>query len=345
MIFIKSILVLLLLSHFAFNDELIENWSSITRTDHFNYFREGLREYSDTATVNLIEKAYSYYYDLFKIKIPSVMIIKDKIGIKQAAVNKYSKDSSIITITLPGGFGKTEQDKALAYHFYVHELLHCWLYGPAVSHEIAMEVLVKFQTNLFLWKNNYISESLFYKETITGIHDSREMLTYQHKYYELYKYNNKTYWNLLKDMALFINVNKADKIDLFPILKKYIGPEIIAYYAENDLPDKKLYSLPKDRPSIGVSLSGNDLKIIDIISKSPAEIAGLKVGDIILKIDNIKIDGTIHLINTIIEKGYGRKIMITIRRQENEFQVPLTIGLKEENKLPEGNENGILIKK
>lgn len=53
---------------------------------------------------------------------------------------------------------------------------------------------------------------------------------------------------------------------------------------------------------------------------SPAEISGLKIGDIIKEIDNVTIQSTKHL-TSVLEKSQGKEITITVLRNNKELKI------------------------
>ncbi len=64
-----------------------------------------------------------------------------------------------------------------------------------------------------------------------------------------------------------------------------------------------------------------------VMSGSPAEKAGLKEGDIILEVDDIKIENDINLSKIIQDKKVGEKVKIKVYREnDGEFEIDLVLG-------------------
>jgi S1-C subfamily serine protease len=78
----------------------------------------------------------------------------------------------------------------------------------------------------------------------------------------------------------------------------------------------RMYRLPVD---YGAYIS-------DIITGSPAEKAGLKVGDIITQIDDVQMDETHSYINTLFKCKPGQTVAITFVRNNRQTKVDVTLG-------------------
>jgi serine protease Do len=66
--------------------------------------------------------------------------------------------------------------------------------------------------------------------------------------------------------------------------------------------------------------------ISDVLSGTPAERAGLKRGDVIVKVDGKTVDGPGHLRNTVAETVVGEKMNLSVIRDGHEKEVTVTIG-------------------
>ncbi len=61
---------------------------------------------------------------------------------------------------------------------------------------------------------------------------------------------------------------------------------------------------------------------------SPADLAGIKVGDLIYKVAGIPVEGTEQLFTEIRSAGPGEKLPLTIRRQSSDIEVAVTVGVE-----------------
>jgi S1-C subfamily serine protease len=66
--------------------------------------------------------------------------------------------------------------------------------------------------------------------------------------------------------------------------------------------------------------------ITDVASNSPADKAGLRVGDIITGIDNTALDDTHAYINTLFQYSSGDTVTLTVNRNGKSIQVQATLG-------------------
>ena len=280
------------------------------------FYQETQREWSPNTVLALLEKAYMYYEDLFQTPLPYKVTVQELTDDRLYARNSLSDDNYMIKVSIPHNFGFNIDVRALVFHFYVHELLHCWTAGTFMSHAVAEEALVKFQSDLFLMNNEYISKEYFQILNVYGINDSEAIRQYKQLYYNLYMKTPDTYIAFLKDVANAKSNRETLMIDIFPILKRYFGEAISQIDSKQpsqpQLSDKD--GVINKRPKLGIGLS--PLMQIDSIFKGlPAEKAGLQKGDIILKINDMEVKDPqmfIHLLNAI---DYGERLTLVVKRQ------------------------------
>jgi Do/DeqQ family serine protease len=75
----------------------------------------------------------------------------------------------------------------------------------------------------------------------------------------------------------------------------------------------------------------------DVVEGGAAEIAGIKSGDVIIRIDNVNINGKAELMEVIGQKNPSDKATITINRDGKEFELPLTLQSEETKVIAESN--------
>lgn len=66
--------------------------------------------------------------------------------------------------------------------------------------------------------------------------------------------------------------------------------------------------------------------VAEVIKDSPADIGGLKKGDLICKIDNKEVNTSSDLVNTVSHLDVDQKVMITACRKDKEITIPIIIG-------------------
>lgn len=103
-------------------------------------------------------------------------------------------------------------------------------------------------------------------------------------------------------------------------------------YMDSEDTDTFLESVNGSFVGLGITIeqSDNTFKIIEIIKNSPAEDSELKIGDIILKVDDNSVEGlTLEQLSDLIKGKSGSKVNLTIRRDEKEDVIIVKRGVVE----------------
>lgn len=77
--------------------------------------------------------------------------------------------------------------------------------------------------------------------------------------------------------------------------------------------------------------------IDDVVDGGSAQLAGIKGGDIIMKIDNLHVNGKSELMEVIGQKNPGDKVTVTVSRDGKDFDLPLTLQSEETKIIAENN--------
>lgn len=94
-------------------------------------------------------------------------------------------------------------------------------------------------------------------------------------------------------------------------------------------------------PSIGVfcvdmrQTAGAEVK--KVTPNSPAWVAGIRVGDVIVAVDNVAVENQVSLARMIMNFQVGQEIKVKVRRGANEWMVPVRVGAQSP---PAGNPQG-----
>ena len=83
-----------------------------------------------------------------------------------------------------------------------------------------------------------------------------------------------------------------------------------------------------NRPFIGVQLEEGDngLEIMEVVKESPAEKAGLKSGDVILKMDDKDIKTRADLSGVIGKHKIGDEVKFVVKRGDEEKEITVKLG-------------------
>ncbi len=127
-----------------------ECWLSTADSEHFVYHAEAKRPWSPTEILELVEGCYREYYDMMGSGLKTFIEIEDRLCPKgkRSAMRSNGK----IICEFPDGFGKTQDEQELAYHFFAHEVFHHWVGGYTVSHGDAIEALTQYMANRTLFR-------------------------------------------------------------------------------------------------------------------------------------------------------------------------------------------------
>ena len=85
----------------------------------------------------------------------------------------------------------------------------------------------------------------------------------------------------------------------------------------------------------GIPKNTNNVKVVDITTSSPAQIAGLIVGDVVRKVGKTPISTNDEFIN-LVDQSKGKKVILEIERTVNSEKTTKKITLTPREKPPEG---------
>jgi len=138
--------------------------------------------------------------------------------------------------------------------------------------------------------------------------------------FELIK-NLEIYHTIMKELRLnYVDEIKTSELISFSIKEMLLQLDrFTIYYPENVVED---YTFMNKGEFGGIGLTVNEIKdkfiITDILLNKPASEAGLKIGDEILKIDNVVLNGkSIDDISTLLKGETGSTVKIQISNSEN----------------------------
>ena len=152
----------------------------------------------------------------------------------------------------------------------------------------------------------------------------------------------RNYFKLSKDLGKFFDVyetltdNYVDDIDKEALIEDAISGmvssvgDVYTSYADTAATEEfnELVSGVYEGIGATIQLQEDGVKIIEIIDNSPSEKAGLKIGDIILKVDDINVVETkdVEKLSKYIKEESSGKITMVISRGEEEKTIKLERG-------------------
>lgn len=85
----------------------------------------------------------------------------------------------------------------------------------------------------------------------------------------------------------------------------------------------------------GIPRETNNIKVVGVASSSPAQTAGILVGDIVRKVDGVSVSSTSEFIKAIDEKK-GKEVSLEVEREKGEQKVLKKIAVTPRENYPEG---------
>ncbi|MBC7225883.1 MAG: PDZ domain-containing protein [Thermoflexales bacterium] len=89
-----------------------------------------------------------------------------------------------------------------------------------------------------------------------------------------------------------------------------------------------LTPVPEERPYLGVRYitRPRGAEIVEVIPGSPAEEAGLQVGDLIREVDGQRVNSTRPLVELLYLYRPGDRVTLTVERDGDELEIRVTLG-------------------
>ena len=221
-------------------------WGSVASSQNFTYKGEAKRPWSPKTILELLEQARQEFEKLMGPGPDIVIQVEDRIcepnnyGAR-AEINKqlYSLRERFreikIICELPIGYGYIESERDLAYHFFVHELFHCWI-GGAVSDYYApiIEAITQYMTGWVLVYLGWCREDLLVRERtnwqeIVDTEDAPYTIIAGYKllFDQMYIDEAEHLFAFCKDLAdCFYQQRNREEIDVLPVLQHYLGIEL-----------------------------------------------------------------------------------------------------------------------
>ena len=224
----------------------ITTWGSIASSKNFTYKVEAKRPWSSKTILELLEQTRREFEKLMGPGPDVVIQVEDRL----CEPNDYGARSEIdrqiyslrerfkkikIICELPIDYGHTEPERDLAYHFFVYELLHCWI-GGAVSnnYRLIVEAIAQYMTGWVLVYLGWCSEDLLVQERVSWLEMAETedppyttIAIYKLLFDDMYVVEPENLFAFCRDLAnCFRQQCNREEIDILPVLQHYLGIEV-----------------------------------------------------------------------------------------------------------------------
>ena len=221
----------------------VPKWVASASSKHFTYRAEAKRPWKPETVLELLEQAHQEFESRMGPGLDTVIEVEDRIcephnyGAR-AEINKqvHSAQASTIEVKFicefPQNYGYTEQERNLAYHFFVHELFHCWI-GGAVSngYGLIIEAITQYMTDWVLVHLRWCSEDLLIRgrmncqqiiDNATPSHTT--IAKYKLLFHQMHTDDSENLLAFCKDLAdCFRQQRSRMETDGSAVLQQYLG--------------------------------------------------------------------------------------------------------------------------
>ena len=221
----------------------ITKWVASASSKHFTYKAETKRPWTPETILELLEQAHQEFERLMGPGLDIVIEVEDRIcepnnlGAR-AEINKqvHSAQASTIEVKFicefPQNYGDTEQERNLAYHFFVHELFHCWIGGNVSgNHGQIVEAITQYMTDWVLVYLGWCTKDLLIQGRINSqqIVDTADPLhatiaKYKLLFDQMHTDDSENLFAFCKHLAdCFRQQRNREETDISAVLQRYLG--------------------------------------------------------------------------------------------------------------------------
>ena len=219
------------------------NWITSTPSKHFTYKVETNRPWKAETVLELLEQAHQAFEKLMGPGLDTVIEVEDRVCESnnlgaRAEINKRVHSAQDFTIAVkficefPQNYGHAAQERDLAYHFFVHELFHCWI-GGNVSNDYGqiVEAITQYMTDWTLVHLGWCDEDLRIRERInnqqiidTATPPHTTIARYKLLFDQMHADDPENLLAFCRDLATcFRQQRSREETDISPVLQRYLG--------------------------------------------------------------------------------------------------------------------------
>ena len=227
----------------------VTKWIATPSSEHFTYRAEAKRPWKPEEVLELLEQAHQEFEKHMGTGLDTVIEVEDRIcepnnlGAR-AEINKQVHSDQECTIEVkficefPPNYGHAPQERDLAYHFFVHELFHCWI-GGAVSNSdgLIIEALTQYMTDWVLVHLGWCTEDLLIRERTNCLQiidtpnsPHATLARYKLLFHKMHTNDPETLLAFCRDLAdCFRQQRNRAQTEIFPVLQRYLRAELEEY--------------------------------------------------------------------------------------------------------------------
>ncbi len=228
---------------------------AVASSEHFTYKTEAKRPWSPKTILELLEQAYQEFEKLMGPGLDTIIEVKDRVcepnnlgarteinvkvhseqetdqESKQESEQQFTIEAKIIC-ELPLNYGYAQQEQDLAYHFFVHELFHCWVGGVVPNlYEPIVEAITQYMTDWMLVRLEWCSENLL----VQGRKDWQQVVKtknlphtlvagYKLLFDKMHTDDPDGLSDFCRDLAdCFRQQRNCAEVEIAPVLQEYLG--------------------------------------------------------------------------------------------------------------------------
>ncbi|MDE0324173.1 MAG: hypothetical protein OXN27_09660 [Candidatus Poribacteria bacterium] len=218
-------------------------WITSASSKHFTYKTETARPWKPETVLELLEQAHQEFESLMGPGLDTVIEVEDRICepnnlAARAEINKQVHSAQGYTVEVkficefPQNYGDTEQERNLAYHFFVHELFHCWIGGNVLNgYGLIVEAITQYMTDWTLVHLGWGTEDLLIQGRINSqqIVDTANpphatIAKYKLLFDQMHTEDPENLLAFCKHLAdCFRQQRSREETNISPILQRYLG--------------------------------------------------------------------------------------------------------------------------
>lgn len=226
---------------------------AVASSEHFTYKADAKRPWSPKTILELLEQAHQEFEKLMGPGLDTIIEVKDRVcgpnnhsarteinvhvhsdqEPEQESEQEFTIEAKIIC-EFPLNYGYAQQEQDLAYHFFVHELFHCWIGGVVPNlYEPIVEAITQYMTDWMLVRLGWCSEDLLiagrenWQQVVKTANLPHTLIAgYKLLFDKMHTNDPDTLSDFCRDLAdCFRQQRNCAEVEIAPVLQRYLGVE------------------------------------------------------------------------------------------------------------------------